>query len=621
MAKASDVPAVVSSGALAGIIWAFKKTWRQLLPAYWSAAGWAVGWACGRAEVAWTTGAAGIVVVAAVAACWPARSVLKRAWRAAIPVWLGTFAIVATATGPEAAWRHGFWLIFVPAAGGILLGLPWWWHQANGRPGPTATSPAAIEPEPATPGDPLTGRWAHRWATAVVGNGICRHTRLTCATIPRPDVIEATVELDPGPTPDQIMKEAPKVEVALKLNIGSVGWEPTANASRINLIVVNRSYIADPVPWAGPTYNEGVCDLSLYADGTPAQWTFMAPRIGVLNGLVVGSTRSGKSRGLGVLIRELLEGGWQVVVGDSQNGQSLPDWQDAVEYHAGVAAVERVLARYHAEVMARSELLASRRVTVFDPADPRVQELGLLPMMLLIDECHFVLTMSNPRIVALTEEIASTGGKAGAGIILATQLPQMTSLGGSIKIRDPLVAGNTLVCRLSNLGSGPVVLPAGFVGDPFNLARMVDGKSTAGMGYLPEGGARMGMLSRVWHMDERKQAAVCATPEFQRAHNLGPVRWLVPEVAAAAPSLNGAATVPGWSPEVWQAAFGVPDQPKQSTAQWVLARLAVSPHTAAGLLDRPDKPVEQSRLYEVLKKMAAAGQVVKQADNQYALPK
>ncbi|WP_033774675.1 FtsK/SpoIIIE domain-containing protein, partial [Salinispora mooreana] len=299
------------------------------------------------------------------------------------------------------------------------------------------------------------------------------------------------------------------------------------------VILVEQSAITGGVPWNGPTYNAGRFEIARFSDGSAGDWVVSRPNFGVLGGLVVGSSGSGKSRALGVLIANLLAGGVQVAVGDPQNGQSLPAWKGTVEYHSGVEATGLLTRRFHAEVERRSQLLADAGVDAFDANDPRVRALGLLPLVVVIDECQLLLVPNTP-IVALAVQAAETMRKTGCGLVLATQLPQLRALGGSQPLRDALVAGNALILRVSNRGSGSTILPDDFVGDPFGLPReFEDGTTTAGMGFLRHS-HRVGMVCRVPHLDET--AAAAAAPRV-------PVRWNVPEIDPATPIV-----VPGRTP-------------------------------------------------------------------------
>ncbi|MEV4826459.1 ATP-binding protein [Micromonospora sp. NPDC049274] len=599
------------------VAWLVKRSWRRLLPAYWVAAELAVAWIAGPLGLSWQTVGILALAITATAACWRARSRTVRAWRAAIAVVLGGAAVATVAGGgPAAMAAHPTLTIAVPTALGAALGWPWWHHLRHLTP-PSAPEPAVID-EPVEVVDPLTAYWEQRWQHEVVGQGVCAGTTLVKAVEPRPGITEALVRLAPGTKPGPLFKSGVDVEVALDLNEGAVGWRSTGKRAWLRVVLVENSYIATGVPWTGPTYDNGRFEIARFADGSPGHWVASRPKYGVLGGLVVGSTGAGKSRALGALIANLLEGGVQVAVGDPQNGQSLPAWKDTVDYYPGIDKTTLLARRVHAEIMRRSQLLADAGVEAFDENDPRVKALGLSRFIMIIDECQLILIPNTP-IVALVEQSAETMRKTGVGIVLATQLPQMRSLGGSVRLRDALVAGNALILRLSNRGSGTTILPDDFVGDPFALQPEIDGKSTAGMGYLRHSN-RVGMLCRVPNLDET--AAAAAAPRV-------PVRWNVPEVDPKSPIvLPGhrapakAATTAGGGSAVdrLRAAFGAGGARKSSTtvveqdapltpAEWVLACLRRGPASAQALLDRPDCPVNQSQLYALLGRLKDAGRI------------
>jgi hypothetical protein len=612
--------------AIAGIVlavrWVIRKSWRRLFPLYWVAAELALVWLSGPLGIpAGTVGLAALIALA-TAAAWRARSRVIRGWRAAIAAVLGGFAFATVAAGgPDALHAHPVWTLFAPLAAGMLLGWPWWHHLRQVRPATVEVEPQIL---PRHEVDPLTADWTRRWELDVVGVGVCAGTRVIRATTPRDGVTDLIVQLMPGRgvTPTAIVKKGPEVEVALDLNENTVGFSSTGKAAKVRCSLAQRSYIAGGVPWAGPTIRDGRCEILTYVDGSPGFWTFMPPGFGVKGGLVVGTTGSGKSRALGVLIANLLDDGWMVAIGDSQHGQSLPAWRDKTDYHAGPSAVILLIARFHAEIMYRSQKLAEAGVEVFDENDPRVIALGFKKMMGIIDECQLVL-IRNTLVVPLAEQAVETMRKTGCGLIFATQIPQNGSLGGSIRIRDGLVGGNTLVLRLSNRGSGSTILPDDFVGDPFAIPDMdAQGAPTAGMGYL-RSSSKVGMIGRTAKLDE--QAAADAAPHVPVVWNVDPVESLT--TVKAGQQTTGASSATGSSLAKIAALFGAgktaaqPAAP-QSSPEWVVACLKAGPASAQALLDRPDCPVGKSQLYALLKTMHDRGQIVRPAESNgaYTLP-
>ncbi|GAB1646893.1 ATP-binding protein [Krasilnikovia sp. MM14-A1259] len=611
--------------------WLVRRTWRRALPLYWVAAELALVWLSGPLGIpAGTVGVAALAILI-TALVWPARSWTVRGWRAAIAGVLGGFALGTVAAGPHALATHPFVTVFLPLLSSMVLGWPWWHHLRHATAAPAEPD---VGPHPMAPRvDPLTEHWAGRWDAEVAGVGVCADTRVIRAVEPRAGVTELLLQLIPGRgvTADAIVKKGSEVEVCLDLDASSVGFAPTVKASRVRCSLTHTSYVTNGVAWTGPTYRDGRCEIITYVDGSPGMWTFNPPGFGAKNGLVVGTTGSGKSRALGVLIANLLHAGWMVVVGDSQHGQSLPAWRDKTEYHAGPDAVNLVVRRFHAEAMRRSRLLADAGVEVFDENDPRVKKLGLKRMALVIDECQLI-AIRGSKIVELLQECGETVRKLGMSLILATQLPQMASLGGSMRLRDALVGGNCLILRVSNRGSGSTILPDDFVGDPYNIKPEDEqGRPTAGMGYL-RNTFKVGMIGRVPKLDET--AAAAAAPRVEVVWQVGPVDPASPIIIGSAAAATrtapatAAAAAPGGLVNKWAVKFGVgrgkteaPAAPSNST-EWVIACLQAGPASAKALLDRPDCPVGSSQLYALLKTLAERGAIVRPAENNgaYTLP-
>lgn len=612
----STVAAAAGRGAgtaatalVVALVWMLKRTWRRMLPVYWATTAWVTAVVLDLLHVSIWAQLASAPVALLIAAGWRARSRWIRCYRATIVGALAGWALLADplSSGPS---------IQVLALGILPIGWPWWRHIRDHQ-----------EPEPEVD---QTDEWVQRWRTDVIDNGVCKNTRLTVAKTVRSGVIEASIRLLPGAKIGEVVKTGPSVETCLDLPEGSIGWRRTGRAAKLQLVIVERSYIQLPVEYHGPTYRDGRFEIITYADGTPGTWVHQRPKNGTYNGLIVGSTGAGKSRALGTICDNLLHAGVMLVICDPQNGQSLPAWRNAAgEYHSGIDPTRALIARLHAEVMERSARLSAEGVDAYDPQDPRILSLGIRQLAVIIDECHLVLIMSSSkeerRVVEMVEEIMSTGRKAGVSVILATQLPQMRSLGGSIRIRDAAVAGNALILRLSNRGSGTTILPDDFVGDPFAIPAEIElgGKklTTAGTGYS-RATDRIGMLGRVPLLNEESAAA---------RHTRRPVSWLVDQPTAAATQVrpatvdtNGARPVsvtatadrlaeafgvaPASRPTVLHRASAMPTRPT-STKEWIRARLRIAPQTARALLDRPDCPVSQPQLYAALAELDRSGHI------------
>jgi hypothetical protein len=226
--------------------------------------------------------------------------------------------------------------------------------------------------------------------------------------------------------------------------------------------------------------------------------------------------------------------------------------------------------------------------------------------------------------VKLATESAETMRKTGVGLVLATQLPQMGSLGGSIRLRDALVGGNVLALRLSNRGSGTAILPDDFVGDPFAIQPDDEhGNTTAGMGYL-RATTKIGMIGRTPMLDEITVAAGC--PDVEVVWTVAPIdpnTPINPRPGTASTSDNGGegrvaklrAMFGGGKPQPAPAA-------PASSADWVMACLGKGPTSAQALLDRPDCPVKSAQLYALLDALSKTGQIIPPATRggSYSIP-
>jgi hypothetical protein len=622
---ATGILTVVAAGLVAlltGAVWVLRRTRRRILPAYWAGSAVVAAAIVEAAGLPLGLVALGVLAAALVAGGW-------RTGRFEVRVYRVTVAAV-----------FGLWVLNVAAAGSLRIGvavLPWvtlvvgwpWWHWLR-----TWAPPVLVEPEPVVD-ESLTAEWVERWKARVVDEGVCAGTRVEDAASPRRHVVELRLRLSPGSKISEVATQADRVDTALDLNEGSSGFSRTGKAAILTLIIAERSYIADTVPYTGPVVRDGAVRVGVFADGSPLWWEMLRPKFGALPGLGVGSIGSGKSRAVDVLVDGALALGIPVIVGDPQNGQSLPDWNGVVaEYHSGVEATNALIDRLHAEVMERSDRLGRAGVTAYDQHDPRVVALDITPLMVFIDEVHLVLvgtgTKEQRATVLKFAQIVSTARKTGVGVDVDTQIPQLGSLGGLQAIRDALTSFNCLVLRLSNNGSKCTILPPDFVGDPMAIPEKISGRSTAGMGYA-KGGDRIGMLARVPFIDGAKAAATA--PRI-------PFRWLVPApgvattqspTATASPS-RPVAPVSSMADRI-KASFGLgtpvarpaPSDPPQSSAagnpvlagevvdtpRWILGALTRAPQSAQALLDRPDCPVSQAQLYTRLNALAASGVLVK----------
>jgi hypothetical protein len=271
--------------------------------------------------------------------------------------------------------------------------------------------------------------------------------------------------------------------------------DPAGITSRGYLTILGRETLMGVREWNGHGVDPatGMAVIGRYADGSPAHMKFYTPRYGTRHALISGTTGSGKSELLHLLIFAVLASGRFVpVILDPQNGQSLPFWRGRCLYAEGEDECIKMLNGLHAGMMDRSAYLASLRwdddgiamrgMPFFDA------ELTGLPMpLIMFDEAHMIL---NPKVKALaapagpiakTVEIARLARKTGCALELATHIPGLGDLGGEQALRDMLRGGGVVSMRTANrVGKGML----GLEKDPSEIpAFFTDGKETYGLGY------------------------------------------------------------------------------------------------------------------------------------------
>jgi hypothetical protein len=269
---------------------------------------------------------------------------------------------------------------------------------------------------------------------------------------------------------------------------------PDGITSRGYLTVLGRDTLMRVREWNGAGIDPvtGTAIVGRYADGAPVHMKFFTPRYGTRHALISGTSGSGKSELLNLILFVAVECGFIVpVVLDPQEGQSLPFWRDRCLYAAGPAECEAMLRGLHAGMLDRSRYLSGLR---WDDDGVAMRGMGFfdhaltgLPVVLIIfDEAHMLLPASakakeDREIVQKTTEIGRLGRKTGTALWLGTHLPSLSELGGSQALRDMLRGGNVVSLRTANK------VAAGMLGlekDPSQIQPyFTDGKETTGLGY------------------------------------------------------------------------------------------------------------------------------------------
>jgi hypothetical protein len=259
----------------------------------------------------------------------------------------------------------------------------------------------------------------------------------------------------------------------------------------------------------------GMAKIGRFADGAAAHIKLVTRRYGIRHGLLSGTTGSGKSELLNLLVfLGIVSGIFVPVILDPQEGQSLPFWRERCLYAAGVDDCRKMLNGLHAGMLSRSRYLSNLRwdddgvpmrgMPFFD------HEITGLPMPLIIfDEAHMVLTGNSKgerEIVKKTVEIGRLGRKTGTALWLATQLPSLSDLGNEQALRDMLRGGNVISMRTANRVAGGML---GLQKDPSEIPSFfTNGKETYGLGLTvgPDNRPDAPMRTDVVTKEQKKNA-------------------------------------------------------------------------------------------------------------------
>ncbi len=518
---------------------------RQLAPLLAMGATQAAGAAAAAAD-----GGAAVGVLAATGAATGAayaigRSRLGRWSRAYAAVactasmsWQAAAAVVGTGHIQALLWL-----------GGGALALPWWIRHSERTPDVTAEQSIQDVPEP-KPEAPAAPDWRIvRWGKYLAAQGrALPGSKLT-------EITEtsygwtATVDLPRGEHWDKITACLATIASVFDLPDGRVLAEPVNGAPvyRAHLTVLTTSPLETVTKWAGPGLDpaEGIFPIAVTADGERLPWRLWWPGAGMCHGLIAGTTGSGKSAALDLVLSEIAMSDRLIpVIIDGSGGMSLPDWIPHVPYQA--TSIEEsidLLERLVAAMDARFDRLRKVRWTDKhgrarigrNSIDPTPDMPGIA---IIIDEAHRLLMDGDhgKRIRRLVEIITQMGRKVAFSVILATQQASVSQLGGSSVIRDMCKGGNVVALRTGERVSGGMV---GNVALPEPLHTLPlewpDGSPTQGLCYVTTARA---IRSRTLWVEDPYACATGQTPvhldALTRAH-------LDSVASPAAPSTNSAA--------------------------------------------------------------------------------
>ena len=490
---------------------------RILWPLYIMLFLWLAGWvlykghayraACVLAPIA------GVIALATAWRRW-LHSTIARAYAAACTAVAVASLIIAVHSDPAGPGGGYDTLLWVGAA------TPWWWRNKY-------SAIAAAE---------LDMSVEDEWDEYVAGTGCPWPGAKLASRIPVKNGWEANVVLVRGKqTATRCLGMAEEVASALDTGADSLAIErhPTGKANRLRITFLKVNPIHELQMWAGPTLDveTGVMRVGAYATGGYVEFRAWAPvgkghAGGAKHSLISGATGSGKSQFMGLQILEyLLSGVCTVWLADPQNGQSLPDFNDYVDWAAlSIEEIMEMLRAAFAVVTARSKWLGRRKIKAFVPS-------RAMPMLrLVIDEAHAVF--SDPtwgkEAVQLVEKICKMGRKTGVGVDMGTQVPSLAELGNSEVLRSQVSSGTVVVFRTSGRMTGHLAFQGTLAVDPSRIPQeFPNGQGSAGLMYVAGAQAREAPARSffVEHLEERVPNAAMAAPPLDQL-----------SVAAAGPS-------------------------------------------------------------------------------------
>lgn len=324
-------------------------------------------------------------------------TLLERLYVAVTVLACGTWLSLAAWAGPLATP-----LLQALGAGWLVLSVPWW---ANRR------RRAKVRVERTIAKWPDIAR-----AVGLVGSEIMSATVDLWGW-------RARLRLARGQTIADVIAKVPAIESGLGTYRNAVSVAPTPDdlANRCELRVLDRDPHADAVPWQGSpvTSITEPIDLGPFEDAEPCRVLFLRR-----HALVGGSTGSGKSGGLNILLANLVACRDVVIWAiDLKGGMELKPYEPCLDRLATTpASATRLLADAVAVLLARAHSLASTGRRVWDPS-PQAPAL-----VIIIDE-YAELAEQAPEAMTHTDSIARLGRALAVTLVAATQRPTQKVMG------------------------------------------------------------------------------------------------------------------------------------------------------------------------------------------------
>jgi DNA-binding transcriptional ArsR family regulator len=335
--------------------------------------------------------------VAVFGARWRFPTRIERVYAAITIYAAGVWISAATAVGP---FRPPLPQALV--IGALILSVPWWAHRRRR---------AKVRLD----------RKLQAWPDIAKAIGLAG-AEVMSATV---DVWgwRARFRLARGQTLSDVVAKIPAIESGLGTFRGAVRVYPTADdlAHRCEIRVLDVDPHAGAIPWPGPSVTSITqpIDLGPFEGAAPCRVLFAR-----LHGIFGGTTGSGKSGGLNVLMGNLVACRDVVIWAiDLKKGMELGPWQSCIDRLVTTPEEALTLLRDAVAVLeARAALLAAagKRAWEISPAMPA--------LVVLIDE-YAELADEAPDAMSDADSIARLGRAVAVTLIAATQRPTQKAMG------------------------------------------------------------------------------------------------------------------------------------------------------------------------------------------------
>ena len=382
-----------------------RGAWRyrsELAPLYVTVAIFAAAWWLHTTRPQWWAFILGISGAAAwVLATFGARfglpALIERLYAAITVFAAGTWTSAATALSPFASPLPQALVI-----GALILAVPWWAHRRRR---------AKVRVE----------RKLQAWPEIARAIGLAG-SQVMSATV---DVWgwRARFRLARGQTITDVIAKIPAIESGLGTFRAAVRVYPTPDdlANRCEIRVLDMDPHAGSIPWPGPSVTSITqpIDMGPFEDAALCRILFMRR-----HGLFGGTTGSGKSGGLNVLMGNLVACRDVVIWGiDLKKGMELGPWASCIDRLATTPEQAIILLRDAVAVLeARAELLAA--------AGKRTWEISAeMPALVIIIDEYAELADDSPDAMPYTDSIARLGRAVAVTLIAATQRPTQKAMG------------------------------------------------------------------------------------------------------------------------------------------------------------------------------------------------